>query len=180
GLVGVKQQRSVELAANRGLLLSRAARPRGRRQGSDRRLLRRCGELLLLERLLDRRASRPRGGATLSDRLQRHPVRRTGYQLAEVHPGGALARVRHAPRRRRPASMQAHGVPDGGDQRVRQGRRRRRRRGDRRPVELQVDPATLVGTNTQCGPITAQDAAIVARIVAGPRTTDGTFLWYGL
>jgi len=48
------------------------------------------------------------------------------------------------------------------------------------PLSCRFDPATLVGTDTPCGPITAQDAAIVARIVAGPRTTDGTFLWYGL
>jgi Tannase and feruloyl esterase len=48
------------------------------------------------------------------------------------------------------------------------------------PLACRFDPATLVGTSTPCGTITAQDAAIVARIVAGPRTTDGTFLWYGL
>lgn len=48
------------------------------------------------------------------------------------------------------------------------------------PLSCRFDPATLVGTSTPCGTITAQDAAIVARIVAGPRTTSGTFLWYGL
>jgi len=48
------------------------------------------------------------------------------------------------------------------------------------PLRCRFDPATLVGTSTPCGTITAQDAAVVARIVAGPRTTDGTSLWFGL
>jgi feruloyl esterase len=38
----------------------------------------------------------------------------------------------------------------------------------------------LVGTSTACGTITAQDAAVVEKIVQGPRTTTGDFLWYGL
>jgi feruloyl esterase len=33
---------------------------------------------------------------------------------------------------------------------------------------------------TPCGTITAQDAAVVAKILAGPRSTMGEFLWYGL
>lgn len=48
------------------------------------------------------------------------------------------------------------------------------------PLRCRFDPSTLIGTSTPCGTITAQDAAVVARIMAGPRTTDGTFLWFGL
>jgi Tannase and feruloyl esterase len=48
------------------------------------------------------------------------------------------------------------------------------------PLACNFDPSSLVGTSTPCGTITAQDAAVVAKIVAGPRTTDGDFLWYGL
>jgi feruloyl esterase len=48
------------------------------------------------------------------------------------------------------------------------------------PLACTFDPTSLVGTSTPCGTITAQDAAVVAKIVAGPRTTSGDFLWYGL
>jgi hypothetical protein len=48
------------------------------------------------------------------------------------------------------------------------------------PLACNFDPSSLVGTSTPCGTITAQDAAVVAKIAAGPRTTDGDFLWYGL
>lgn len=48
------------------------------------------------------------------------------------------------------------------------------------PLRCQFDPHSLVGTSTPCGTITAQDAEVVAKIVAGPRTTSGNFLWYGL
>ena len=48
------------------------------------------------------------------------------------------------------------------------------------PFECHFDPHSLVGTSTPCGTITAQDADVVARIAAGPRTTSGGFLWYGL
>jgi hypothetical protein len=48
------------------------------------------------------------------------------------------------------------------------------------PLACHFDPHSLVGTVTQCGTITAQDADIVAKIVAGPRSTSGEFLWYGL
>jgi feruloyl esterase len=48
------------------------------------------------------------------------------------------------------------------------------------PFACAFDPSSLVGTTTACGTITAQDAAVVAKIVAGPRTTDEAFLWYGL
>jgi hypothetical protein len=47
------------------------------------------------------------------------------------------------------------------------------------PLACKFDPNSLVGTSTPCGTITAQDAAVVAKIVAGPRTTGGKFLWYG-
>jgi len=48
------------------------------------------------------------------------------------------------------------------------------------PLACTFDPASLVGTSTPCGIITAQDAAVVAEIVDGPRTTGGDFLWHGL
>jgi hypothetical protein len=48
------------------------------------------------------------------------------------------------------------------------------------PSRCTFDPRTLVGVVTPCGTITAQDASIVAKILAGPRSTTGQFLWYGL
>jgi len=48
------------------------------------------------------------------------------------------------------------------------------------PARCGFDPGKLIGTVTACGTITAQDAAVVAKILAGPRTTTGDFLWYGL
>jgi feruloyl esterase len=48
------------------------------------------------------------------------------------------------------------------------------------PLACHFDPRSLVGTVTPCGTITAQDADVVAKIVAGARTTGGDFLWYGL
>jgi feruloyl esterase len=48
------------------------------------------------------------------------------------------------------------------------------------PLACHFDPHALVGTSTPCGTITAQDADVVAKIVAGPRTTSRNFLWYGL
>jgi pimeloyl-ACP methyl ester carboxylesterase len=48
------------------------------------------------------------------------------------------------------------------------------------PLACTFDPSSLVGTTTTCGTITAQDAAVVAKIVAGPRTADGESLWHGL
>ena len=48
------------------------------------------------------------------------------------------------------------------------------------PFACRFDPSSLVGTSTSCGTITAADANVVARIVNGPRTTSGDFLWYGL
>ena len=48
------------------------------------------------------------------------------------------------------------------------------------PNRCTFDPATLVGTETACGPITAADADIIQAIWEGPRTSDGDFLWYGL
>jgi len=48
------------------------------------------------------------------------------------------------------------------------------------PFDCHFDPRSLIGTTTPCGTITAQDANVVAKIVAGPRTTNGDFLWYGL
>lgn len=48
------------------------------------------------------------------------------------------------------------------------------------PNRCTFDPATLVGTETACGPITAADADIIRAIWEGPRTSDEAFLWYGL
>jgi hypothetical protein len=48
------------------------------------------------------------------------------------------------------------------------------------PLACTFEPGSLVGTSTSCGTITAQDAAVVAKIIAGPRTTSGDFLWFGL
>jgi feruloyl esterase len=47
------------------------------------------------------------------------------------------------------------------------------------PLACTFDPNSLVGTSTPCGTITAQDAAVVAKIVDGTRATSGDFLWYG-
>jgi feruloyl esterase len=48
------------------------------------------------------------------------------------------------------------------------------------PFACRFDPSSLVGTSTACGTITAEDANVVAKIVEGPRSTNGDFLWYGL
>jgi Tannase and feruloyl esterase len=48
------------------------------------------------------------------------------------------------------------------------------------PRQCNFDPTTLVGTSTACGTITAADARVIAKIWAGARGTDGSFLWYGL
>lgn len=48
------------------------------------------------------------------------------------------------------------------------------------PARCDFDPSTLVGRATPCGTITPQDASIVEKIHAGPRSTTGEFLWYGL
>lgn len=48
------------------------------------------------------------------------------------------------------------------------------------PSRCDFDPRTQIGKVTPCGAITAKDAAIVEKILAGPRTTTGEFLWYGL
>jgi Tannase and feruloyl esterase len=48
------------------------------------------------------------------------------------------------------------------------------------PPSCKFDPNSLVGTSTACGTITAQDAAVVKRIVAGAHATSGEFLWFGV
>jgi len=48
------------------------------------------------------------------------------------------------------------------------------------PLECKFDPKVLIGTITSCGTITTQDAAVVDKIVTGPRSTTDQFLWYGL
>ena len=48
------------------------------------------------------------------------------------------------------------------------------------PARCHWDPMSLVGFSTPCGTITATDAKVVAEIWAGPATTDGKKLWYGL
>ena len=47
------------------------------------------------------------------------------------------------------------------------------------PLSCKFDPNSLVGISTPCGTITAQDAAVVAKIAGGARTTSGDFVWYG-
>lgn len=42
------------------------------------------------------------------------------------------------------------------------------------------DARTLTGTVTECGAITATDANLINKMWAGPRDSDGDFLWYGL
>ncbi|GID97635.1 tannase [Amorphoplanes digitatis] len=48
------------------------------------------------------------------------------------------------------------------------------------PARCRFDPRTQIGRATPCGTITARDASVVARILAGPRSSTGEFLWYGL
>ena len=48
------------------------------------------------------------------------------------------------------------------------------------PARCRWDPMSLVGSSTPCGTITATDAKVVAEIWAGPTSTDGRKLWYGL
>jgi len=49
------------------------------------------------------------------------------------------------------------------------------------PFSCTFDPRSVVGTTTACGEtITAQDAAVVKKIIDGARSTGGDFLWYGL
>jgi hypothetical protein len=48
------------------------------------------------------------------------------------------------------------------------------------PAACRFDPSSLVGRSTPCGTITPADAAVVDRIMQGPRTADGQFMWYGL
>jgi feruloyl esterase len=48
------------------------------------------------------------------------------------------------------------------------------------PADCHWNPATLIGTVTPCGTITATDAAVVVRIWSGPVSTRGSKLWYGL
>ncbi|MFM5923481.1 MAG: tannase/feruloyl esterase family alpha/beta hydrolase [Novosphingobium sp.] len=42
------------------------------------------------------------------------------------------------------------------------------------------DPHRMVGTDTAEGHITERDAEVMARIWQGPRSPDGSFLWFGL
>jgi feruloyl esterase len=48
------------------------------------------------------------------------------------------------------------------------------------PARCHWNPMNLVGFSTPCGTITATDAKVIAQIWAGPSTTDGKKLWYGL
>lgn len=48
------------------------------------------------------------------------------------------------------------------------------------PAKCGWNPDKLVGSKTPCGVITRTDAAVVGRIWAGPTTTSGKPLWYGL
>jgi feruloyl esterase len=48
------------------------------------------------------------------------------------------------------------------------------------PLQCKFDTNSLIGATTPCGTITAQDAAVVEKILRGPRSASGQFLWYGL
>ncbi len=48
------------------------------------------------------------------------------------------------------------------------------------PMACDVDLTSLIGTQTACGTISAQDVGVINKIIEGPRATDGSFLWYGL
>jgi len=48
------------------------------------------------------------------------------------------------------------------------------------PRACHFDPASLIGTTTPCGTITATDADIIRAIWQGPRGPQGQFLWFGL
>ncbi|MFJ2172516.1 tannase/feruloyl esterase family alpha/beta hydrolase [Streptomyces sp. NPDC087851] len=48
------------------------------------------------------------------------------------------------------------------------------------PQTCRFDPAELVGRQTPCGPITAEDVTVMKRIWDGPRRPDGSRLWYGI
>lgn len=45
---------------------------------------------------------------------------------------------------------------------------------------ISVDPFTVVGQETEAGPITELDATVMQKIWEGARTPDGEFLWYGM
>jgi len=48
------------------------------------------------------------------------------------------------------------------------------------PGRCRFDARSLIGQSTECGTITASDAEIVNKIIAGARSSEGDFLWYGL
>ena len=48
------------------------------------------------------------------------------------------------------------------------------------PARCHWNPATLVGTSTPCGAITATDAKVIREIWDGPTNAVGRRLWYGL
>lgn len=45
---------------------------------------------------------------------------------------------------------------------------------------IEVDPYSLVGQETEAGPITETDARVMELIWQGAQTADGEFLWYGM
>jgi Tannase and feruloyl esterase len=48
------------------------------------------------------------------------------------------------------------------------------------PYQCKFNPSSLVGQSTACGTITQADANVMTRIMAGPVTTGGQSMWYGL
>ncbi|MEU3619736.1 tannase/feruloyl esterase family alpha/beta hydrolase [Streptomyces sp. NPDC006872] len=48
------------------------------------------------------------------------------------------------------------------------------------PQTCAFDPARLVGRQTPCGRIAAEDATVMKRIWDGPRRSNGSRLWYGI
>ena len=160
----------------------RSSRPRSSRQGGHLLPSTGSGRSTRTGRgapRVDARASRRRSGTRPSyDGILAAAPR---DQLAEVHPRRVLAPARDArvgelprpsassppsrPPRSRPVTGPVTGWPTASSA-------IRSAAGSIR--------SSLVGTSTPCGTISAADANVVAKIVQGPRATNGDFLWFGL
>ena len=164
GSFALDARRPLRLGVDPGLLLSRSARPRGGGEGMTAGL-RDGGEARLLERLLDWRSPGAGAGTALPGGLRRDSRRSACNQLSEDRTRNALASARHAQRRKRPAPVQVRRVSAGRDPGVRQRRRRRRRRRDRGSARMRSTRAARRDEH-RLRTITAQDAAVVTKIVA--------------
>ena len=94
-------------------------------------------EVRVLERLLHRRPPGPHGGAGEPGRLRRHPRRRAGHQLDQVHHGRAVPADRLPAR---PGRRAAHAGPAHADG---QRRHQRLRRGERPASRLHPRPHAM-------------------------------------